>query len=53
MTITQLLTEIGDDNIKFNFARCLAGDIKQKKGHVEAKIRNAACGASDLKGNVQ
>jgi hypothetical protein len=50
MKLTDLLKEIGDDNIKFNFAPAIlaSGDIKQKKGYVEAKIGIAGIDVVDL-----
>lgn len=53
MKLTELLQEIGDANIQFNFAPAIlaGGDIKQKKGYVEAKIGIAGISVVDLVAN--
>jgi hypothetical protein len=53
MKLTELLQEIGDDNIRFNFAPAIltGGEIKQRKGYVEAKVGIAGIGVIDLVAN--
>jgi hypothetical protein len=49
MKLSQLIAEIGDDNVEFQLlSSCMTGNQKQRKGHVEITFATPAVSLIDL-----